>query len=436
MIKSRIVLIRVFAAIYRLILQDDLNQSVKNFLVNLFWSFLGGGLVSLIALLINILAGRAMGPLEYGKFNLVYTLGLAYLVPIYFGLNIAIVRVIATSHKKKDQIKDISSYCVFIALTAATFSLVYLLVFKKIAHWLQIENFLLLLALFYTVSTGAKSLLDNIVRGLRLFKLQFKTRVIESALVAVAFITLFMYLHKASYADYILALIIGALGAFLYNFWQLRHYFFDFDFGHTLRLLNEAKFYFVTTVFGTLFLSIDKLVIAKYLDLSQLGLYGAYYTASIILIAQANSLFMNVFFPTIANLDPRAMHKKIDNLFYRTSLPAITAIALMVVAVLKLFGRDYQLNIFYVLSFAIVATLQIFQEIYNAYIINLSSAVYKKYVLYGNSAVVLIMLLYVPMIYYNIVSIQNILFIYILNSFAVLGIQKFLIKTNLSKFTQ
>jgi O-antigen/teichoic acid export membrane protein len=96
--------------------------------------------------------------------------------------------------------------------------------------------------------------------------------------------------------------IQGQWVAFWHPVFSLKNFFFTWS-NETFRaLLNYGKIVFLATLFGIVFGSLDKMAIAHYLSLSDLGVYSAYYTASFLVVTQIGALFDNVFFPNGCSL--------------------------------------------------------------------------------------------------------------------------------------
>ena len=64
-----------------------MSDEMRKFLGNLSWSFFGGIIAAGIMFAVNILAGRWLGPEEYGKYHIVLALGQVFVIPMLMGMN-------------------------------------------------------------------------------------------------------------------------------------------------------------------------------------------------------------------------------------------------------------------------------------------------------------------------------------------------------------
>ena len=164
--------------------------------------------------------------------------------------------------------------------------------------------------------------------------------------------------------------------------------------------------------------------ITKELNIYQLGIYGAYFMASTNLIAQATQMFINIFFPVASKFENRSFLKKLDKIFFIAFIPLFLIISGMIFIIMKLFGEKYGVNLNYVLSFGILATLQIILTINASTITAISKKLFKKYIAYSTAINAVHIVAYGVIIYLKIVSIQLIVILLIANVLVTIFIQK------------
>jgi O-antigen/teichoic acid export membrane protein len=273
--------------------------------------------------------------------------------------------------------------------------------------------------------------MDGYIRGMHEFKVQFLGRFIESIGVIAAFIVTFIVLKQSLYSSYVITLVFGSLLIIIFYSSKIRSYFSAFDYKKLLEQLAYGKLFILATTLGTIFLSLDKVIINKYIGPFELGLYGAYYTASITLVAQMAQMFNNVFFPAIAKNLNRSIFNKIEKLVFISFVPLFVIITMLVFLVIKIYGSKYGVHMNYVLLFGLLGTIQIIQAIYNSVIINLSKAIYKKYLFQYNILNALTVAVYGILIIGKHISIQSIAIVLLGNYIILLFLQRKLIKENL-----
>ena len=99
---------------------------------------------------------------------------------------------------------------------------------------------------------------------------------------------------------------------------------------------------------------------------------------------------------------------------------------------MKLFGEKYGVNLNYVLSFGILATLQIILTINASTITAISKKLFKKYIAYSTAINTVHIVAYGVIIYLKIVSIQLIVILLIANVLVTIFIQKKIMKLALN----
>ena len=94
-----------FVGIYKKIFGNDLSEDGRKFFYNIYLSLGGGIIAGAIMFIINILAGRWLGPEKYGTLSLTISISQILLIPLIFSLDISSVR--ALSRSKNDQEKSV-----------------------------------------------------------------------------------------------------------------------------------------------------------------------------------------------------------------------------------------------------------------------------------------------------------------------------------------
>lgn len=396
--------------IHFLIFGHEMSEDMKLFLKNISWSFSGGIIASAILLITNILAGRLLGPTEYGKYNIIWAISQILLVFMLFGMDTASVRFISQEKSGNEKKKQISS-SFYLAICASTISsLLYLLFIKHLERLLGINHTLLIWALILGLILSFRQLFDCFLRSLRLFKYQSLARISESIIIVFIFWILFNYSSNKNYSAYIGSLIIGGVMLIAFYYIKLDKLFSYLNRDALRKQASYAKFVFIAGTIGILFGSLDKIIIGKYLSLQELGIYGAYYTSSFALASQLSLLFTNVFFPHVSQTADHlpAILKKIDRLSIIGTIPMLLIMFLIVTAIMKLFGKNYELNWYYVISFSFLAVLQIMVSINSSIILSHSKKALQRSTILGITINIVIMVLYGLLISFNQLSIQSV----------------------------
>lgn len=408
----------------------QIGDNMKTFLGHLSWSFSGGIITSIIMMVINILGGRLMGPNEYGKYNLLITLSQFIMIPILFGLDTSSIIAISNSKKNQEKKDNISSTLYFVLFSSLLLSVLYIVFFKYISNKFSIETTFLSITFIFAILTGLKTIFESFIKGLHLFRYQFYGRIIEIFTVCLFFLLFFIFENKHNYFFYVLSLTTGIIILIIYYFKKTKHFLTDFNLEFLKKQISLGKFLLLGTILGICFNSIDKLIIAKYLSLTELGIYGAYFTVSVNLVGQLTQMFINVFLPSISNINDSFFIKKIDRLYLLFFTPILIGIMGIVFLAITLFGDKYGINYGFIISFSLLSTLQIYLSINSNIIITISKKTYKKYLFFNNFVNLIHLIIYGLVLYLQLTSIQLIVNLYIINVIILIYIQKILIKSS------
>lgn len=412
----------------RSVIGDRLSDQVRKFLVNLSWSLIGGSLASATMLALNILAGRRLGPDSFGQYTLALTISQLIMIPLIFGLDVTNARSIAMAKSRTEREGIISSTLVVIFFNAAIIVLLFQLLNPFISHLLPLNRLLINLSLGLALVMSLKTIVNSFVRGLGLFQFQFFGHLAEALSAAGIFYFLFFWLGRASPSNYIFVLIFSSAVTIIIYLYRLRPSLAALDTQIIRAQLSYSKIIFLSSVLGTTFNSLDKLFIAHFLGIAELGIYGAYYTASTNFIAQLTQMFINVFFPTVAQItDKRGVIRKLNRLVRITLLPSIMILSLVVWLIISLFGGQYPLKMDYVLGFGILAALQVVLTIYSYMITAISKRLYKRYLLYLNLINGGYLLAYVGAAALGFFSISFVIVAMIINVAVTIAAQRYLL---------
>jgi O-antigen/teichoic acid export membrane protein len=349
----------VVNGLHRRLFGHEPDAATMPFIYNTLWSVIGGGAAAVILLATNILAGRLLGPTEYGKIALISTIAQISIVFILFGMDRASMRLIAMQEKSREQGAHISTTFYFTLIMSGAFLPLAFIAHPLLARGIRVENMLVMVGFVYGIILAFRQLMDGFIRGLERFKLQSVVRMIEATLILLTFYLLWKLIPSKNYTIYALTLIgVGSLviGFYVYH---VRSYFTHFNKQHFHDQFSFGSLYFVAAIFGAVFGSLDKFLIGKYLSLHDLGIYSAYYAASVGILAQMNTLLFNVFFPTVAkNLRYLpSIVRKIDKLTVVGFLPLLALTLVLNYIIIHLFGSSYEFSLRYALSFSLLGVL-------------------------------------------------------------------------------
>ncbi len=363
-VKIRRKLFQVVETIHARVFGNEMGMEMREFLSNLSWSFFGGVIAAATMFAVNILAGRWLGPEEYGKYNLIFLMAQVFFIPMILGMDIAVARAISIADTNKERIERIITGSVFVVLCSIAVT-VPLLFFGSdhVSDFFSATSGTVLVAMFFAVAITLKALFDGAVRGLHLFRFQAMTRMFEGTVAMAIFLVVFFLLRD--HLSLIFSVAISALLVSLIYAIKIRASFSKFSSASVRELLRYAKFVVVGSVITLILGYGDRYVVNRYLGIEELGIYSAYYTATILVVGQFIAIFSNVFFPMIAKIgEKQEIMKKLDHLVLIGIIPAVAGILMVGFLILKLFGSAYVVDPLTLLLFGVVAALQFFVSFY------------------------------------------------------------------------
>ncbi len=377
-------LIYAVEKIHLLVFGHEMSGQMREFLNNLSWSFYAGIISMPISMVIGTLAGRYLGPAEYGNYNLVILISSYAVVFAFLGLDISTIKNIVKAKTEEGKYTSFMSSAVFVIFMLVILSVLGLVVGPKLIGKTTLPHNIIYFVILFTIVTSFKSILDILVRALEQFKLQAIGRLIEISTLSLIFIFIVIKLKRMDSKLYLGMIMLGMIVVIVYLFKNLRKYFKGFSFEVLKRQLSEGKFFMLSGILGTIFISSDRLLIAEYIDVTSLGVYSAYYVASLGLVKSLSLMLTNVLFPATAKLRDKTFTKKLDQFLLKGFVPFYLLICAAIFVFLKIFGKEYPLKPSYLLLFALISILYFVQIVYNIIILDASRKRYVQYFYISN----------------------------------------------------
>lgn len=338
-----------------------MSDEMRLFLENLSFSFFLGVFTSGILFVVNVSAGRILGPVGYGEYN--YFLSLATSSTFFFllGNNSSSTRFIS-DQRHKERKDAILSAAVSLTLIQAAAFFVFVYAFRGfLGDKLALGNSSILLIFFFGLIFSFRELFDSFLRALGFFKRQSAIKFLDSIFVILSFFAFYFLSQETfTYLYYAVSLMVGATIFLLVAIYFLRKRFVLFTWKDVVLLLHYNKFLIIAGVSG-LILSSDKVFIGKYIGNIELGIYSAYYTSSQTVISTVAIAFMNIFWPVVIknkeNLKP--IIKKLETAFYKYFPLWLVLNILSGSLFLLFFGHEYPFQLTLMLLFSLASLLNI-----------------------------------------------------------------------------
>lgn len=335
--------VQVMAYVHQALFGHEMSQHMQDFVRQLSFSFVGYVGANSLLFVAVVLAGRLLGPLQFGQYALVMAVSQVLIIPMVLGIDSAVMREVALKPKNLEEI--ISSGFIMQALFSLITVIVLLTIDDLISNRLDIPVDIIRVAVIVALAVGLRAFFDGVVRGQRYFKLQSAVRMIDASVVL--FVLIGGY-YLAGWDDFRLlsmGITLGALAATCFFGWWGGGWLLALS-KSSLAMARRLWLYgspgVLGAVAGILLVSADKIILRNTVGTSALGVYQAHYFASVQLSGQLAYIFLNVFFPTVVReRDLSHVLRKLDRLLAISLLPAGLVIGAFIWLTLQLFSFPY-----------------------------------------------------------------------------------------------
>ncbi len=348
--------------IYRRIAGERPGEGAKKFIRHLSWIGISFAVAKVISSLVNIGAGRMLGPLEYGKINVLVSTGAVISPFLLAGLGNSVIKYGVV---KEDRDRVFSTAGALFLGLVLLMSAVTLLFRTPLSSFFGIGEKMLFLALAYAIATSSFLLASSMQQASGSFSGRGLSEMIFSALLAAGFFLGVRFLGRVY--DAMAYAYIAAFGC-LALFWLLR-----IGRATHLSLLNKEQFLSMSAYgaysFGgglaSFFLfNVQSLILNAFLLPREVGIYAAYYTATIGIAGYLGYAINTVLFPKAsASNDRRRLWKLAAKGWTRLAPFAVLFFMAAEAAVLSLMGKhQYGMDAWMMLFFALCSTLLLVQS--------------------------------------------------------------------------
>lgn len=338
----------------------EMSETMQNFLGHLSWSFFGGTIAAAIMFALNIIAGRLLGPVEYGKYGLVIALASIFIIPMTLGIDTAITYYVAKNSSGSEKKEVVKSSLWVVGILVALIASLGFYFSSPISKLFNTEVSIAVIAIIFGIFLSIRNIFDSLVKGFHLFRYQSIIKIAEALIIFAAFFLLIGNYNLLTFKSYIVAILAGYIFTNLAIAFKIKNVL-GFDTKYTRKIISYGSYAILGSLFGIMTTSFDKILINKYIGPEQLGIYSAYMTASFLLVTQIIALFVNVFFPYMASIkNSDLILKKINRLAMIFFIPAMFGLAFIIVTAIMLFGKNYSLDWVLVLEFSLLGIMTMY----------------------------------------------------------------------------
>ncbi len=353
---------------YEQVFRQKIGDEAKSFIKNLSYLFAGTFIATVAGFALNIIAGRILGPVEYGKVALVQSVTMFLSIPMLLGFSNAMVKYASEKKDFKERSVIISTALalVFILITASFifcffFSLLLANLFSTTNELFHLSLLCAVLYTFYTMTT-------NMLKGLFKIKTYAIFQPVYAVIVLLAFLFLVFARNLLSFKSIVYPTFLGyGVVSIVLSVFFLRKYFrLSLDKTWAKTLTGYSMFAAIGGLSFVFYTNIDKILINKYLTVADVGIYRAYFVASVNITVLLWAMFNTIFFPTVSKYKDKGMvFNRINKL-----IPYLLGLGFPLMffcefIILKLYGKQYPMDLILMLMFAFAAILVVWYGLYD-----------------------------------------------------------------------
>ena len=164
------IFITVFTFVYEKIFHEKISKEVKKFVKNLSYVAFGTIIATVFSFAFTILAGRILGPSEYGQFALVESVAMFLYIPMLLGFGTALIKYNSEKEALKRQQKIISTAYFLIFIFTVVSIVIYYLFSSQISAVFSIPIGLFYLSVIFATLFVVYRLTTGTLRSLHEMK--------------------------------------------------------------------------------------------------------------------------------------------------------------------------------------------------------------------------------------------------------------------------
>lgn len=325
---------------YTLVFRKKPGPIAMNFIKGLGFVFSGLVLSKIFSLIFQIMSGRLLGRIEYGKFALISSLSNILWIFMYLAIGTAMVKYLASARNEKEKIEIMSTAIIMTLALTIISSFIFYLVSAPLALALSISLPYIFASIIMSIGLNIWVFAQKVCQGLNRMKKIGALNAVWS--LSVLILSLVLYLYTRTAIVPIASTVIGYIIPSIFIIPDIRRYFrprFSRKWSKTL-----IKYGLVGAL-GTISFSsigiINKIFLNVFLSMGDVGMYQAYYYSTLIVATLFVTGFVMVFFPM------SSVYKKKDVIFSRMNkllkfLPVFYVLLFAISSViLVLYGSEY-----------------------------------------------------------------------------------------------
>ncbi len=352
--------------IYRKIFHEEVSIEVEKFIKNISYVGIGTIVASIFSFSYNILAGRWLGPSEYGTFTLIQSVAMFLYIPMLLGFHTAMVKYNAEKIDFPRQRCIVSTTYILVVLFTTVSILIYYIFSKELATIFSISDEGFYFAVLFAVVFVFYTLTTETLRSLHMIRDFARLKPLISGILFFTFLVLALMCSDLSFKSPLLSMLLayGITGGVILVI--IRKYLRPELNGKWVRKLHRYSVYSlmggISFVFYT---NIDKLLIKRYLSATDVGAYSAYHYSFTSIIMLLITIFVTVFFPIASQSSNKwPLFQKVNKLALIIIILSFPLILISGNIILHLYGTEYTFDLYLAILFTLLAIVVAVNQAY------------------------------------------------------------------------
>jgi O-antigen/teichoic acid export membrane protein len=263
------------------VIGQALTPHSRDFIINVAITSASTIVVGGLGVITTTLLGRLLGPGEFGEYSLIISLAQLIVIFLTLGMQTALTHTLPRSDSVA---ATVHSAIPLLLGTIVISSFLYLQLMPLVVHWLHIPVWSAYCAWGLAVAYAVRYVTDALLRGRRLFKISAWLDGISASLGFLVCIGLLSYGWRVGSILILVPASIAGLFA-IGGLWLSRKVLGWRMTGESWRLFQYGFWSVVVGLTQLVLLQVDKLLVNYYYDTTVLGIYTAYLSGALLMIA-------------------------------------------------------------------------------------------------------------------------------------------------------
>jgi len=359
-------IIDIIGHFYERIFHEEVSVDVEKFIKNLSYMGIGTIIASVFGFSFNILAGRWLGPSEYGSFTLVQSVAMFLYIPMMMGFHAALVKYNTEKIDFLRQRSIISTTFIIITLFTLVSLVIYFIFSKQIMNIFSISKEIFYFAVVFAVLFVFYTIMTETMRSLHRLKEYSLFNPIFSIILFFSFLAFIFVFKDPSFKSPLFSMLLayGITGGILLAF--LRKYIRpEFNWQWAKKFQSFSRYSLISVISFVFYTNFGKIVINMYLPVSNLGIYWAYNYSFTAIIFLFYSIFVTVFFPVASMCQDKGMlYRRVNKIVFLVIIIGWPFALISGYILLKMYGTGYPFNLPLSLLFATAAICITVEQLY------------------------------------------------------------------------